>query len=191
MTHKGRMGHIDSRSGWTVLRGYHWPVVAFSLMAGFAASVRAGDAVSIELQGEVPTMCRLTSPSAAVDLGVLVNSGSRQIPFDVDCNTPFSYGARSLAGGLRVPDLGAPPPGFASLIPYLLQLSIPTDAGVVTGQCESSELNGDNPACTYESSPTGIAIGQTGTLTLTWATQDELVAGTYTDVLTLTVQPRW
>lgn len=192
MTHKDRMRHIDGRSEWKVLLGgYHWPVVAFSLIAGFAASVRAGDAVSIELQGEVPAMCRLTSESATVDLGILANSGSRQISVDVDCNTPFSYVVRSLAGGLKVSDSGAPPPGFASLIPYLVQLSIPTDAGVASGECESSELIGDNPACTYVSSPTGIAIAQTGTLTLTWATQNELVAGTYSDVLTLTVQPRW
>ena len=177
-------------------------------MEGFAGLSLAGCGIQPDGPGSrhpfapatpYPSSCKakcqpyagLTSPSATIDLGILANSGSRQIPVDVDCNTPFSYVVRSLAGGLKVPDSGAPPPGFASLIPYLVQLSIPTDAGVASGECESSELIGDNPACTYGSSPTGIAIAQTGTLTLTWATPNELVAGTYSDVLTLTIQPRW
>lgn len=151
----------------------------------------AGDAVSIELQGEIEPVCRLTGLSTTIDLGNIANSGSRQIPLGVDCNTPFSYTVQSLAGGLKASALGSSAPGFVSLLPYLLQISIPTDAGPVTGQCQSTELTAENPQCTYQGSSTGIAIRQTGTLTLTWATPDELIAGTYSDVLTLTVQPRW
>lgn len=154
-------------------------------------SANAADAVSIELQGEIEPVCRLTSLSTTIDLGDIGNSGSRQIPLGVDCNTPFSYTVQSFAGGLKASALGSSAPGFISLLPYLVEISVPTDAGLVTGQCQSTALTAENPSCTYQGSSTGIAIRQTGILSLTWATQDELIAGTYSDILTLTVRPRW
>jgi hypothetical protein len=151
---------------------------------------RAGDDVSIELSGNIEARCRLTSFPASAELGEVRQSGTHQIPFQIDCNTPFNFEVRSREGALK--GQGAvTAPGFASIIPYTLELKIPTDEGLIVSQCASSTLAAATPSCGSGTSGFAIAIEQIGSLTMSWSIADTPVAGSYTDVVIVSVGPRY
>jgi hypothetical protein len=153
-------------------------------------STQAGDDVSIELSGDIPARCRLTSLPASAELGEVRQTGTHQIPFQIDCNTPFNFEVRSREGGLK--GQGATTaPGFASIIPYTLELKIPTDEGLLVSQCASPTLAVATPSCGGGSSGFAIAIEETGSLTMSWSITDIPVAGAYTDVVIVSVGPRF
>ena len=159
-----------------------------SILASFKA--HASDDVSIELSGNIEARCRLTSFPASAELGEVLQNGIHQIPFQIDCNTPFNFEVRSREGGLK--GQGAvTAPGFASIIPYTLELKIPTDEGLIVSQCASSTLAAATPSCGSGTSGFAIAIEQTGSLTMSWSIADIPVAGAYTDIVIVSVGPRF
>lgn len=152
---------------------------------------RAEDLVTIEVVGEIDPKCRLSALPTGIELGQISASGTRSIPFQIDCNTPFEFSVRSRDGALKNP--GAPENssiGFSNQIPYMLEVRVPTDEGLILGQCDSASLAVASPSCGHGNSGFATAINQTASLTVTWAVSGELVAGTYSDVLTVTFQPR-
>ena len=150
----------------------------------------AGDDVSIELSGNIEARCRLTSFPASAELGEVLQNGIHQIPFQIDCNTPFNFEVRSREGALKAQG-AVTAPGFAKIIPYTLELKIPTDEGLIVSQCASSTLAVATPSCGSGTSGFAIAIEETGSLTMSWSIADIPVAGTYTDVVTVSVGPRF
>jgi hypothetical protein len=158
-----------------------------SVLCLSANTSNAGDTVSIELLGEIEAECQLTSINANVDLGQISGSGSQNLVFGIHCNAPFSTSLRSREGGLKHAGGISNAPGFTSLIPYTAQITIPTDAGVIANQCASADLTETLSSCPDLDSGNGIAIEQTGTLMVSWSADDELLAGTYSDVITLNV----
>ena len=150
----------------------------------------AEDVVTIEVVGEIQPKCRLSALPADIELGQISTSGSRFIPFQIDCNTPFEFSVRSRDGALK--SLGSPENsvGFVSQIPYLLEIRVPTDEGLILDQCDSASLAGASPSCGHGNSGFATAIDQTASLKISWAVGAELIAGTYSDVLTVTFQPR-
>lgn len=187
------MRRICRKFEWIRLRRKHIAFAACLLMAAATktTSLHAADAVSIELQGEIDAGCRLDAVSPNVDLGTIFKIGSRQISFGINCNAPFSYSVSSQSGGLQNIYGTVAQPGFTNLIVYSVEVSIPTDAGIIGGVCASSMLTGSLPTCTYPHSGNGIAIDQLGSLTLSWSSPDDFVAGPYADVLTLHVKPQF
>jgi hypothetical protein len=174
-----------------VCRGAIAPLVAlFALLLGTAAAGTTNDIVSIELRGEIEPECRLDDAGSIIALGQLAPIGSHVVNFGIHCNVPFSYSVRSQQGGLRNSVTAeAAPPGFTNLVQYSLSILIPTDAGPISDFCDSGQLSQDPPACPFATSGQGIAIAETGSLTFSWSTDNVLVAGPYTDVVTLDVQP--
>ena len=146
--------------------------------------------VSIELSGNIEARCRLTSFPTSAELGEVLQSGIHQIPFQIDCNTPFSFEVRSREGALKG-QAAVTAPGFTTLIPYTLELKIPTDEGLIVSQCASSTLAAATPSCGRGTSGSAIAIERTGSLTLSWSIADVPVAGAYADVVTVNVGPRY
>jgi hypothetical protein len=174
-----------------VCRGAIAPLVAlFAVLLGTAAGGTTNDMVSIELRGEIESECRLNDIGTVIELGQLEPTGSHVVTFGVHCNIPFSYSVRSAQGGLRNSIAAeTPPPGFTTLVHYSVGILIPTDAGPIADLCDSSQLTQDPPACPFTTSGQGIAIAETGSLTFSWSTDNVLVAGPYTDVVTFDVRP--
>jgi hypothetical protein len=137
----------------------------------------------------VPARGRLTALPGSVNLGALTKTGTQFIPFQVNCNAPFNYSVRSREGALKTGALNVPP-GFVVKIPYSLETRIPTNEGLIIDQCGSATLAMSVPSCGHGGSGSAIAIEQIGSLMISWAISDELVVGTYTDVVTLSVSPR-
>jgi len=162
----------------------------FFVAASQMTSLDAASSVSIELQGEIEPECQLNALSSAIDLGSIFKSGSKQISFGINCNAPFSYAVMSQSGGLQNGDRTPVRAGFTSFVVYSVAVAIQTDGGTIAGACSSAALTPQAPTCSYPDSGNKIAIGQVGFLNLSWSSPDELVAGPYVDVLTLSLQPR-
>jgi hypothetical protein len=152
--------------------------------------VRAEDVVTIEVVGEIQPKCRLSALPVGIELGEIPASGTRLIPFQIDCNTPFEFSVRSRDGALKNPEASGNSIGFVNHIPYMLEIRVPTDEGLILDQCDSASLSGASPSCGHGNSGFATAIDQTASLKISWAVSAVLIAGTYSDVLTVTFQPR-
>jgi len=150
----------------------------------------AGDNISIELQGEIEPQCRLSNVATHVQLGHITPAGSHAVNFGIHCNAPFRYTIRSQEGGLRHSGQPLVRVGFTGLIPYALRITIPTDTGGISDLCDSSQLSGDG-ACAFSHSGNGIALAQTAALIFSWSLSQEPIAGSYADVITISVQPNY
>jgi hypothetical protein len=164
--------------------------VGFFVAASQITSLDAASSVSIELQGEVEPECQLNAMSSKIDLGSILKSGSKQISFGISCNAPFSYAVASQSGGLQNGDRTLLRAGFTSFVVYSVEVAIRTEGGTIAGACSSAALTPQAPTCSYPDSGNKIAIGQVGSLNLSWSSSDELVAGPYVDVLTISLEPR-
>jgi hypothetical protein len=192
LLHNGKMTLWCRHKDATSSRHLLWlpACLIAALIAARITQTRADDFVTIEVVGEIDQKCRLNALPASIELGKISKSGTQFIPFHIDCNTPFEYSVRSRDGAFKNPEVTAASIGFVGQIPYQLDLRIPTDGGLILALCDSVNLSGLSPSCGHGNSGSSIAIGQIASLTLSWAVGAELVAGTYSDVVTLTFRPR-
>jgi hypothetical protein len=125
---------------------------------------------------------------------------SVDFPFTLDCNVPSRVAAVSASGGLSTP--GAPPAGYANKTTYDVVLNLVGNDGTapVSAQCAAATLTQGStcsfvgPASTSQGLRlTGPAILQGGSFVRIigkpYAGSDLLIAGTYSDTLTVTVSP--
>lgn len=165
---------------------WHTGRVVASALALWVAQARAADQVQIALVGEIEKSCAVSSAAATVDLGSVVNSGSRNLSLGITCNTPFQYSLTSANGGLRhagsVTRVGA----FADLLPYRVKVTVPTDAGGAAFSCDSANMTAGASRCGPADSGSGITLGRMASLSLSWqAPQQPLIAGSFEDALTI------
>lgn len=158
--------------------------VAFSILLS-----HANDSVTIEVTGEIDPKCRLSNFPAGFELGQISSPGMQTLPFQVDCNTPFEYSVRSHNGALKHFDSLEQNAAFSSTLPYKVEFRLQTDAGLILALCESAILATTAPSCGHGTSNGGIAISQTASMKITWLPDNHLIAGTYSDVITLTIRP--
>jgi hypothetical protein len=151
------------------------------------STLQAGETVSIELEGEIEPKCGLDAMADYLELGEIGSVGSKSASFSISCNAPFSYSLHSQEGGLRN-TATAPSSSFISLLPYLVGVDIPTNTGSIADECMSSSLQSSPSGCAHSTSGNGVSINQTGSLTISWSVPEELMAGSYTDTLTINVE---
>lgn len=154
------------------------------------APSHAGDLVTIEVTGEIEPKCRISAFANAIEFGQISASGTQAATFHVDCNSPFEYRLRSRNGALQNLEHQEHSAGFANRIPYSLEFRLPTDGGLILERCDSATLSDASPSCGGGNSGGGIAISQTASIAVSWVAPSHLVAGTYSDFITLTFCPR-
>jgi hypothetical protein len=153
----------------------------------------------------VPGHCGFAQqPPSTVALGDLGKAGSVAIPFRLDCNSNFAITVVSSNGGLQQQAAAAVAPstaaagGFAGRLDYDLAVQVDTDTGPVASHCAASALSSGGGCAMAQagaggglSSDGGVAIGRDGGLVLSWtAPAERLVAGRYSDTVTITVEAR-
>ena len=160
------------------------------------APLGAPTELQIELRGEVPARCRVTTAPAFGGRIDFNKAGDVQSQFGLDCNAPFLLSVRSGQGGFASQGVQA---GAASLLPYETAVDVDTDSGTnALGWCQSSQLT-DSAAAQCAFGPNGwssgdaTAINRTASLRVRWAgpTNGEApVAGEYRDTIVVNVAVR-
>jgi hypothetical protein len=174
-------------------KGRRFSVLVVGAATGLALLVSdaCGQGVTIQLEGEIPASCRLETAGNQINLGELAGSGQTAFAFRVRCNTPFHLSLVSQHGALATNYNGLLRPGFIAVVPYQVAVNIPTSTGSIAGVCSSAALTGAAPSCQLPNSQNGIALTGEASLTLGWQTGGNVpIAGTYTDLLTLSISPR-
>ncbi len=153
---------------------------------GYAAEALS---LTVGISGRIDQHCSISQmPGKVADLKQGV---SRQINFNIDCNTPFKYNLASKHGGLKLQ--GNPRAkavdGFRDFSEYSVIVKIPLEQGdkrEIIDYCSSKELLLNSGECHFSNSGSSIAIDKQATLSLTPNTHP-LIAGTYVDALILEI----
>lgn len=163
--------------------------IALSIVLGLALSsaCRAATDTIVTIRGDVVPACSLAGLATSYNLGDLTASGSTTLAFATTCNAPFSYTLESAYGGLRHSSGPSAPAGFSAVFPYSVRAIIPTDVSTIDDTCTSASILAGATSCTFTDSGTGIAIGTASELQLGWTGVSNLLGGSYSDTLTLTV----
>ena len=175
----------------------YFAVMYFAAALFASASARAeGEKVTIRLSGSVPEKCefrfaniRGDGRSAAVDVGEMNGDFRAALPFRLDCNVPVKYIIRAENGALRHKTFaGVAPKGFRAEQSYGLRIET-SQAGKAMTIAEGAlgggrEASGDSGAVAPHA--------MTGTLSLFKGAKagGELIAGEYSDTLTVTIEPK-
>lgn len=158
---------------------------SMAMVLGSAASI-AHDQVQIALVGEIEKMCALSGRTANIDLGNVMTQSRRDLTLRVSCNTPFVYSLSSANGGLRHAGQTSRIGTFVDVLPYRVQVSVPTDAGTAAFSCDSIDMQPGTMRCSPADSGGGISLGQSVALSLTWQQpKSPLLAGRFEDSLTI------
>ncbi|MBX3561922.1 MAG: hypothetical protein KF780_08930 [Sphingomonas sp.] len=174
-----------------------------------AGGTPRGDPLRIEISARIAERCGLSAVNGqARAQGRLDQTESLQLAFNVDCNSPFRIGVNSAHGAMRLAtanprDSGTDGQGFSIEKGYDVALLVATDNGAIDGgTCHSSALTGRDGRCRFYGARPGqgissgrdIAIGRTGSLTVSWRGGDDggprRAAGNYQDFLTVVIGPR-
>ena len=181
-----------------------------SIFAMMVANPAQADDITVEIDGEIEASCEITGLGASTALGELSASSGTTLDFTVDCNAPFAYALVSDNLGFARQSGAAPIGGsdaFATLLPYNITASFTTDDAASFGDTAlvSTNLTAANAAdciaasynaagCPFTDSGSAIAANPSGTnasLAISWdaaGSSDPLAAGTYLDILTITVR---
>ena len=146
--------------------------------------------LSLTLSGRIDDRCSI-SGGGSLALGELTPGEGVAADFSLNCNVPFDLRILSMNGGLAhltKPEGEGP---FAGRLLYDLQLRIPTlspGASVLAGSFSSSELSAEAVLSS------GQAVAASGSSRLAITTRNipgpGLLAGDYSEVLTISVEPK-
>ena len=165
---------------------------------GRGASRARADALTVNATGTIGTSCSIALASA-FSAPNLSTSNSVGATATVNCNTGFKVNATSANGAIK--STTAPPVNFTNTVPYNLTLSVPLESGSpnpMSATCASSALVSGQSSCALSpANGTGLSssgrasINKTATLTLAYTVPTlpatRLIAGSYSDTITLTV----
>lgn len=150
----------------------------------------AADDVTINIRGKISPRCEISNLAAAVELGSLNEHGELAVPFRLYCNDPFMYRFSSAYGRLKHSNSsGHERSGFSSSIAYSIALSLPTDDGLISNTCLSTEIMPGSQVCGNGASRASAMVDANATLTFRWHPDPHIIAGTYSDVFKLTIEP--
>jgi hypothetical protein len=153
-------------------------------------------------------------PAASVDVGSLDISGVKDVPFALDCNTPFVVRAESARGALKKTgdQISGLPSSFTDVVPYNVRMRLGVrqangNTDTRNRTCDAAELLTSSPSSACAFAGTGIGEGwssnnavanasDTGlpasSLRLSWSARavgaPTRLAGSYSDVLTVSVE---
>lgn len=141
------------------------------------------------------------APQGTLEAGLIdTNDWSHQVDFTLECTGLSRIAVVSSNGGLKTAAPTAP--GYRNLAPYNVAVLVARSGGTSSGNCQSSSLAADaTDTCALRgtaSTAVGLAVTSPSYrlpgshLTISapaYAGPDVLVAGTYSDTLTVTISP--
>lgn len=176
-------------------------LAAALLTAGLAATpAYAGNfpdlvpALTYPVSGTVSPKCQLAVTNNSVSIDTLANPADDttmatnfSLPFEVACNTPVRVAMQSRNGGLQSSGQGTSDPAFSNLITYQARVDLPGQQGVLS--CTSERMADGRKECQREAE--GVVGSGAGAIRVQIAAgQGLLLAGRYSDVVTITIAPQ-
>lgn len=168
-------------------------LIGAAVLAGLASPVLA-NSIRITARGTVPGNCSVTLNSN-FPAARLATSGSVAASARVNCNTGFAVKATSANGAIR--NARPAPAGFVNTVDYNLAVVVPLDNGrQIAATCPARQLLAGQSGCALSPAGLGLRSGGIGatnkiaTLTALWTAPPppkRLIAGTYSDTITLSV----
>lgn len=149
----------------------------------------AVDAVKVEVTGNITPSCSSSTTTLTLNPGDISKAGSAKASFTVDCNARFQYTIQSANGALRLVSAPATVASSNSSVPYDVHIRIPlTLGGTIDDTCSSATIKQSAVSCKFSDSGQKIAVNQTAQAQISWSNaQGQLMAGQYSDQLTITV----
>jgi hypothetical protein len=174
------------------------PFFAFAILPWLvsAAPVYA-DVLTINASGTIGTSCTVAATTQFSSPNLNAN-GTVGGQATVSCNTGFKVNALSANGAMK--NNAAAAASFTNVQPYNFTLSVPLETGgPVSATCASSALVAGQASCALSpangaglSSGGKASINKLASLTVAWtipALPTRLMAGSYSDTITLTIAP--
>jgi len=176
-------------------------LAAALLAAGLAATpAMAGDfpelspSLTYQVSGIVTPKCELTTINPSVDIDGLANPADNTtaaidvaLQFDVACNAPVRVAMASRHGGLKFQGSGTSDSAFADLVAYRASVDLPGHQNVLS--CTSERMADGRKACEGESDG-AVGAGKGAIQLRVAAGQGLLLAGKYSDQVTIVIAPR-
>lgn len=161
--------------------------------------------VSVPVRATVGSQCGFATgaaPSANLNVGQIdVANWTFDVPFTLECTGPSRVAIVSTNGGLKTAGT-ITDPGYAGLAPYDVAVNVARTGATTTGNCAAADLSASAATvCQLRgtaSTSVGLLVnapsfGLTGSYVRVsapaYAGPAVLVAGTYSDTLTVTVSP--
>lgn len=164
-------------------------ILAAAAPAGAETMTGDGGRLDLEVTGRITPSCRLAG-GGEMDFGELTGGQEIQADFGLACNVPFDISFQSQSGGLAHASKPRGEGPFAGLLGYTLNVTIPTlspHAATLGGTFASQNLTAKKTL----SSGDGIAQGGGRIQIRTDRPEGAgLLAGEYSEVLSITVAPR-
>ena len=166
-------------------------IVASAFLAPAATAQSAS--LAIHATGTIPSACSIAVASGFPGNINFASPGSAPATATVNCSQAFKLNAQSANGGVTTPAVSA---GFASSLDYALNLDVALDSAAdVSASCNASTLTAGMAGCALSPAGAGLSSGgktatnKTATLTISWTppTSPRLVAGNYSDTITLSI----
>jgi hypothetical protein len=158
-----------------------------------AEIVGASDSFRVSVHGVVSPRCGVTQSvrSGTFANPVSPNNTAREdhlsLPFSVDCNGAFSISLASRSGGLKSAQTTSDT-DFARTLPYAASVTLLS--GQRTDSCASTTMGEDGAGCVSHFPMTDGGASGEGRIDVTLSAGNQpLLAGRYTDFLTITVSP--
>ncbi len=152
----------------------------------------AADTVTMNVRLKVAASCSIAAPSTTVAFGDITKPGSMSGPITMGCNTRYRYTLTSKNGALTLDGKLKSPSPFATAMPYTLGFKSAVQSMIALAACQSSNIAAADLGCSGVLP--GVANPQASIVTLgfTWTPSPmPLIAGSYSDVVTLTVRPEY
>lgn len=173
-------------------------LAARALTAGETAGTSGARHINVRLTGDIVPACALLDSSGSGNEALVLNMspgditkpGTREFSFMVDCNTPFEYHLEALNGALAHHDGESARASFTATIPYHVAVHIPTSGAPIDDRCEGADLRVGETRCQFSDSGNAIALKTTGKLTFAWMPKGTLLAGKYSEKMSIHVSAR-
>ncbi len=183
-------------------------MLSMAAVAGFGSPAHAltpppqsaGTSIAIAISGHISPKCTVdTGRASEADFGDVLDqktgrarAATVDLPFGMDCNTPYTATLTSKNGGLLFN--GTPVPQFSSQINYSAALGLEQVAGAPSLSCDSQQMRttGDDlhSACHANSARWVERSTGEGHVRLRIVPGEApLLQGTYSDQLTLRISP--
>ncbi len=184
-------------------------ILSMTAVAAFGSSAHAltpppqgtGTSIAIAINGHISPKCTVdTGRASEANFGDILDqktgrarAATVDLPFGMDCNTPYTATLTSKNGGLLFN--GAAAPRFSSQINYSAALGLEQVAGAPSLSCDSGQMRaagGDGLHSACQASSTRWVERSTGEGHLRLRIvpgEAPLLQGTYSDQLTLRISP--